>query len=979
MSIKGSQSGLIEGAKALWSARDNPAELLQKVPTRTGQKALVGKLVSYLQNPSYSIADLLRDAAEAKKKFVAAGMPVHRLVDGWTQVDRTVEDCLSLTLVPHEKFIDNTLHAFCELDQAGFITFANAKMIEWVPTCVGKELATLFGKKASEVRKALAARGPRRSYQFDLESGKNRYAILAEFGKIKAKGPINGYALLVDMSELVDAEHKALEAAPNGMLKHDSKYRVVYANQRALQLLELTADELVGHDAREFISDQKSRQEVTRQRAERSVGRGGQYDITFTRQKSHEKVRLRITGVPSFNTAGEFSGTLTALQPIDREIAREDIARLTATETDYRILFSSILKIIERFVAFDWADLSLYTEKRDYALSFCRHPEDGHEYPVRWWFVAPIFRTWIDEKCPCMSDMLVDINNMPGGKQALAENPEIELTILSEGRRRALISLPIRREGRVIGVLSLQSKKADQYNAKTFRLLRQHLAVDQALLTVFNLREHADRDFVSGLLLKISASANLQQLAKTIVSEFARFYKFQNVSIFKINTLRGHFSLLAQQLGPNGGSRIPADYTQPLDKGLLGLTYERGECINLKDRKDGSEAAKRFTEVAPETVSELCIPIKLRGRILWILNLEDPLKNAFAEPEIETIKSIVGQVDAMVDHLFGSQVLSQVLEVFPDGVVIAGKEGNVLLCNDEARRLFERERLSTGSKLSSFLSASDLAKALSEQESPAWTTEIHGTKGKKTSVLMKKFLLPEEYDHVVLLLKDVTELQWRTDIERLKAALAEAASQVRVPLSLVSSYVHQIWRKAKEDSRLMDLADKTIRQLSRIELTYDRVFASYDANKLPTERKIPVDVSRIIGHILDELPASDRETVKLTRAEGPIWVLADSYRLLFALESMLSYLLRSRANSNEVSIKLSNLKTNYVEIAMAGSVISIEPNGELETIIEATRTEIALGERLLKRIAGECGGTFARVKQPIDQEELSIRLRLTRY
>jgi PAS domain-containing protein len=973
MSVKSSRSGLLHNATALLAGSNSPAALLAGILTQSNYPAIVGKLVSLLHDPRYSFTDFLRDAAATKKKLVDTDVATDELVSGLFRVDRAVEDCLARTLIAHEKFIDNTLHAFCEFDQSGVITFANVKMLEWAPGCTGKELAAFFGKMAPDVRKTLSSRGRRRLHQLELVGSGKHYSVLAEFGSVKARGPTSGYALLVDMSELVEAEHKALEAAPYGMLKLDSKYRVVYANRQALEYTQRAAEDVVGRDPVDFITDPESRREVLRQRSERSSGRGGQYSILLDRAKGDAPLHLSVTGVPSFNTAGEFNGTLTALQPIDHEIARREIAQLVATKTDHRALFEGIVEIVGRFVSFDWADLSLYTRKGDYALSFCRVPETGRDYPTRWWPIAPYFQNWIKEPHPLMSDMLADIKKRPDARKALTADGE---ELISSDGRKALVALPIRRENRIIGALSLTSKEVGKYNEDTLDLLKE-LGIDQAMLTVFNLREHDERYFVSQLLKKISATTDHQQLAETIVGELARFYKFRNVSIFKINALRGYFSLLAQRLDDDGGSPIPPDYTQELDEGLLGLTLERGETVNLKDRGDGSVEAGKFKQVAPETVAELCIPIRLRGRILWILNLEDTHKNAFAEPEIETIEGIVKQVDTIVEHLFQGLVLTQVLDVFPDGVVIASNKGNVLLCNDAARRLFERSNISLRTELASCLPAADLKRALSEQTSLPWATEIRGVKGKRTRVLMSKFILPVEYDHVVLRLQDVTELEWKTDIERLEAALAEAASLVRVPLSLVSSHVRQM-KKANESERA-DLADKALRQLGRVELTYDRIFASYGSNELPHEQKVPIDLDQIIDHILSELPVSDRAAVKLTACEEPVRVLATSYRLLFALESMLAYLLRARANANEITVEVRKPNEKSVEIVMAGSIQSVEPNGDLERLVEATRNEIALGERLLGQIARECGGVFKRLRRPDGQEQLSMVLKLVRH
>ena len=254
---------------------------------------------------------------------------------------------------------------------------------------------------------------------------------------------------------------------------------------------------------------------------------------------------------------------------------------------------------------------------------------------------------------------------------------------------------------------------------------------------------------------------------------------------------------------------------------------------------------------------------------------------------------------------------------------------------------------------------------------------IKGAQGKKTPVLMSKFILAEEYDHVVLRVEDVSELRWKTDARRLEAALAEAASLVRVPLSLVSSYVRQMKQKGGGDTA--DLADKAFRQLSRIELTYDRVFAAYNSNDLPHEQKSRIDVNQLIDYILAELPESERATVKLATVDEAVWVTAASYRVLFALESMLAYLVRWRASAAPITIDVSVAAAKYVDVVLTGPVHMVEPNGELEKVVEAMRTEIALGERLLEKIARESGGSFKREQQKDNQERLSLRLNLARH
>src|SRR5215469_8604353 len=115
MPANDSRSTVLQVATALLNSGASPAADLRK-----GQAdSLIGKLVSDLRRPDYSVTDLFQDFAAAKEKIVAAGLPSKQLATHWSTLDRTVEECLERTLVAHEKFLDKTLHGFCEFDPSG--------------------------------------------------------------------------------------------------------------------------------------------------------------------------------------------------------------------------------------------------------------------------------------------------------------------------------------------------------------------------------------------------------------------------------------------------------------------------------------------------------------------------------------------------------------------------------------------------------------------------------------------------------------------------------------------------------------------------------------------------------------------------------------------------------------------------------------------------------------------------------------------
>lgn len=939
---------------------ENPRDLIENILKGKSPNEAFAGLIQHLGRPSYTIMDLLGDVRYFKEEIARSEPSSEKLVERWTLLDCTVEKCLSLTTSCHEEFIDKTLHAFCHYDGAGIIVSANHKMLTLNPECIGRHVAALFGRMGDDVKLALEGGAAHRLYELELQVKDGQLPVLAEFGTVETDLRAGGYALLVDMSDLASAEQKAFESAPYGMLKLDVKHRVLYASQKALSLLELSREDVLGRDARRFITDRESLNRVMRQSIERRKGLGGDYEVLYTQPKSNRQIPVRITSVPSFDAAGSFSGSIMGVQPIDYFRAREKIVRLIGAVSDYEELYGQIVEILKGFIEFDWANLFIYSPGRDYSRIVCtRGPEI--EFVSRWFSTPVGYINWLEQSKTWMDDLASDLANGPD--PAYLERADTKAIIAAN--MKALVCLPIRSGGRIIGGFCLASKKVGVYGADSRKIL-ERLALEQAFLPLYSAIEAAELDFVNSLVKEIARSEDMQQVAETVVKELARFYGFQNVSVFKVNALRGHVRLLAQDLGPGGGTRMPEGYTQSIDRGVLGLCYSRGECVILKDLEDKSEEAKSYVRVAPEVRSELCIPIRLFGRILWILNLEDCLSDAFTPIEVAKLQGVIGQMQSTLERIFQNLVLVQVLDVCPAAVVVTDQNHNILRCNREARQMLQQNSVSSKDNFQKFFRESP-----TDFSAVATATTVVGAKGGEVPVLASKYTLDEEYDHVVFMLQNVAEMQWTTKFETLRAALAETTAQVRVPVSLISSFVQRIGHQVT-DTKIQDLAKKAMRQLNRVELTYDRVLASYQAQSLPARKDVPFNVKSALDHILSELPDLERKSIRVSK-ESHGAVLADPFRLVFALNSMLAYLLRSRSDDKPIVVKVVE-QGKFVEISMTGAVLQTQPVGNLAALVDATRAEIALGGDVLRQIAKEAGGDFEVHLQKSGREQLCLRI-----
>jgi PAS domain-containing protein len=944
-----------------------PSVLLQDIVQGGDRDHAINGLIANLARPDYSITNLINDVAELKESIAKTEATTDRLLNGWTALDRLVGECVAVTTFSHEKFIESTSHAFCNYDQSGIILSANQRMLSLNPDCIGRPLEGYFEDIRTELKRAIA-KGSQRPLDLLLRTRRGVSPMLAEFGRIQTDAGQGGYALLLDMSDRIQAERKALEAAPFGMLKLDAKHRIVFATKKACELLKASLDDLVGVDARRLLSsldDRKSRLDVVRAYFERRKGYGGEYDVVLKRPQgdtSTHVTHIRVSGLPLFDDAGKFTGSIERLEPTDRMVARDALAKLVANESDYRVLYAKIVDVLKPFVAFDWANLFIYSPKRDYTRLVCTHGPDI-KFESRWFATPDGYEDWLKGDDTWMEDLSTY-------DPALLKTADTQISVAAG--MRALLCIPVRRGGKLIGGLCLISRQRGLYNSATRRSL-EDLMIEQALLALLDMVHQAERNFLSSLMKEISGIEDLQQLAKSVVDGLARFYQFQNVSMFKVNVLSGHFSLLAQAIGSATAVPMQEDYQQPIDEGLLGRCFASGDYIILSDNKDPDNAEARIyvraagNAGAPpsQTRSELCVPIHLFNRVLWILNLEDDRKDAFTPLEVATLKWVIDQIQNVLERTFQNTVLAQVLDVCPAGIVITKQDYKILRCNREALDMLQLDTEPQGQDLSSYLRAS-LAALSSEPTS----SMLIGTREREVPVQVSRFTLEEEYDHVVFLIQDVTDLKWSRNFAKVKAALAETTAQTRIPVSLLASYLRRLGQPVERET-LLDLSSKAMRQIDRIELTYDRVLAAYGKEALPPARASAFDLGRLINYILSDLPLLERMEIKAPE-KMDLGVSADPYRILFALSSMLSYLLRSRANAEPIVIAVSATGTK-VEVAMTGAVRQNPGAGDLAALVNATRAEIGLARTALIQIARDSGGEF-RSRRSKERERLVLRL-----
>jgi PAS domain-containing protein len=934
-----------------------PNEIIDKVAATGHLGDAVSRLVRILRRSDYSIADLLIDAAAGKAR-AGGHAPV---------LDRLVAGCVDRTALVHETAIETMLHGFCELDERGRVIYANAALLKLLPDCEGRELALFFASDRETVREALRRPAERRSYRFQLGTTEPPRPVLVEFGPV-ARGAAAAYAIVTDLSEEENAQRRSHDLAQFGIIKLDPERHITYANEAACRLLGASQDSLIGFDAAQLVSRREDEPRMEHERVLREQGVGTEYDLEVKPLDASPTATLRVRSLPERDVDDHLSGVFVTLSPIDAELVGQQVRAEIAAAKDPEPLFVAVLDHVRPLIPFACAMLWSYTGKRKYVRRV--HSEPPWAIGDGWIPVPEPLRDVGEGPRPYGDDIQAFIGSVEGGEQLLGHTA---VERLMEKGLAGWFAMPVKASD-WDAILLLIDDQPDRYGEGTRELLEK-VGVPHAMQAVLKLEGDREAQFQLELVKSMAQTRGDRELAALVVGELARFYRWHNVAIFKINTIKNQFELLEQAAGPDG-YKLPSGYRQPLDQGYLGLTYSQNRIQLLGDSEDG-EAAGVFVRGSKHTRCELCVPIRVEGKMVWVLNIEDRRPHAFRGPDRDKLARLMGELEPALERLLIAALLDQVLDAVPDGLVITDLGGRIVKGNLTARKMLGGA--AAGTLLQSFFpESSEGAAAVVRETSIPVEATLTDTRRHPVSVLISTKSPREEYDRRVVLLQDREKLNWQAETRELLDALGQVAAQVRVPLSFVSTFVRQI-KRATEDSapQVAEMATHAIEQLGRVELTYDRVIGRATSIDL----RSTVEIDELLAATLARLPAEQSSLVRIRRKGRFPPLSLDANQMSWAIEAMLAYLLRIGDAGVPINVQLLRLHE-----AVALTMLKVCPPAAAPTeaapaptaaedagaAIDAARARLALDQPRLHQIASSHGGTF-RYRRLLDVRNGELR------
>lgn len=889
-----------------------------------------------------------------------------------------LEKVLKDTSEIYEYIAESGGRAFCQVDAKGVIIYANKEMkgLVGLESLTGKHLASFFGDQDERFVQNIL------SGKLSEEAGIRQLQLTAtarppkpvgvEIARVVIDGEYRGgYACMVDLSPRTRTDKEVFDKSPLGIVKVNVRERITYANPKALEIFGI--DRWEDKSLKEIFPDDDTYAIVRSQFKKRKLGLSDEYETTITRPNDGRKIPIKISAMPETDLKGHFTGSFAIVQSMLLERTIEAIHEHIGTKRDAQQMLSAIAKEVEQVMPYALFTVSLYTPAMTHVCQlFSYYPEGQLEWQVRWWKIPDFLRDWLRKKEIIIIDSLEKLF-VYSEWQRLRNMPDIK-TFLKEGFRSS-IRYPILKEDMVVASVALYGKAEKAFD-KNHKNLLKALPLGKAVVMALYYEETKDLKFLLDLMRDISSSANnIQQVADTIVNRLAVHFKWPSVALFRVDEGRGKICLLSQKASSKE-FRFPHDFEQSVDEGVLGYSYRKNEPITIGDVHTDAKFRDVYKATLADTLSQLCLPIKA-GEVSWLLNIEDRRRNAFSEQEEAALNRVVNELAAFLEKAWLHHFLSASLHHATDAVIVTDMKGHIKNVNPATTTLLHTsEEQIKGRPLKNYFKRVDVADRLLEGK--IQSTEVilrRGSQG-EVPVIFSTSKLEHHFTDKVFFATDLSVHKRLEELKHLDRMYYELGTQTKTPLSLAFSWLDRLKRETKNDN-LRETLDKTLRQLTKVELSYDRLALYDERHGIIPYNELLLDISEFLNTVLDEFPASERDMIDIEGGDSSHYLRGDLFQLSFCFATILSYLVRFVPEKRKISVKISS-HSALVKIQINGFVPdpTKQPSFDIVTSRLSSKVvaQMALNEKLISAFIRTHNGVFHPPKREGEKIEFRIDL-----
>lgn len=228
---------------------------------------------------------------------------------------------------------------------------------------------------------------------------------------------------------------------------------------------------------------------------------------------------------------------------------------------------------------------------------------------------------------------------------------------------RAMLAVPLKRRGQLIGVLDAINRKGGgtftEDDLQITLSLGEHIATAVANARLY--REARRRGLEYSTLAEVSAdfgkSLTLDEALERVIKNLGKLVPFDAAAIFLLDRRKGVIeSVLHQGYPRDGAERIDVK----INEGLVGLAAKRKRGIVVNDVRENSD----YVNTRPKTRAEMVVPMIVRGDVVGLFNLESDRVGAYSPRHMRLLEAFAFQAAVAIERaqLYEEQRIKREIE-----------------------------------------------------------------------------------------------------------------------------------------------------------------------------------------------------------------------------------------------------------------------------------------------------------------------------
>lgn len=309
-----------------------------------------------------------------------------------------------------------------------------------------------------------------------------------------------------------------------------------------------------------------------------------------------------------------------------------EVSAITAETLDLDRLLENVAEIVRRVIPHELFAILLYSERRK-SLSI-RHAV-GHREEV-------------------IQNLQVPLGEGVTGVAA-RERRAVVVGDVREERNylnaldavRSEMAVPMIARHKLVGVIDLESTVPNAFSGQDRALLqliagRVGAAIDNARLYRRVDRQNRTQRTLTKLAQEFSSILRLDKLLDEIAKSMHMLIHYDAFVVLQVDEparqLRSLFSLRYDQ-------RVQLE-SLPMDKGITGAAASSGQPVLARD----TLSDPRYVESHPGIRSEVAVPLKVKDRVIGVMDLESQHVGAFMEEHVRTLQLIAPQIAIAIEN-----------------------------------------------------------------------------------------------------------------------------------------------------------------------------------------------------------------------------------------------------------------------------------------------------------------------------------------